>query len=116
MPNAREPTNPSRIVSDIIVAAEIVPLPEQAQSAAKALQQLGFRVLRIDSHVSVEAPERLWKKVFKVSFKRKNKRRFEASSSSSMEFGVPEEDSPTIPDSLRELIAEVIFVQPPEFF
>lgn len=103
-------------MSDIIVAAEIVPLPGQAQHAAKALQQLGFRVLRIDSHVSVEAPERLWTKVFKVSFKKKNKLRYSPSQSSSIEYGVPEEEAATIPGSLRELITEVIFVQPPEFF
>jgi hypothetical protein len=103
-------------VSDIIVAAEIVPQPEQAQIAAKALQQLGFRILRIDSHVSVEAPERIWTKVFKVSFKKETKRRFEPSASSSMEYGVPKEDAVRIPDSLRKLIAEVIFIQPPQFF
>ncbi|MBD0324824.1 MAG: hypothetical protein ICV68_00245 [Pyrinomonadaceae bacterium] len=103
-------------MSDIIVSAEIVPLPERAQSAAKALQQLGFRVLRIDSHVSVEAPEKLWTKVFRVSFKKKSKPRFAPSASSSIDYGVPKEDSATIPDSLRELITEVIFVQPPEFF
>ncbi len=103
-------------MSDIIVAAEIVPQPEQAQSAAKALQQLGFRVLRIDAHVSVEAPERLWTKVFKVSFKKQSKRLLESSASSTVDYGVPTEDNISIPNSLRKLITEVIFVQPPQFF
>ena len=103
-------------MSDITIAAEIVPVPEHAQSAAKALQQLGFRVLRIDSTISVQGPEQLWDEVFNVAFAKKSKRRFAPSADTSIKYGVPKKESVTIPDSLRELITDVIFVQPPEFF
>lgn len=103
-------------MSDITIAAEVVPVPEHAQSAAKALQQLGFRVLRIDATVSVQGPEELWDKIFNVSFAKKRKRRFAPSADTSIQFGVPKKESVSIPDSLRELITDVIFVQPPEFF
>lgn len=103
-------------MSDLNIAAEIVPVPEHAQSAAKALQQLGFRVLRVDATVSVQAPEQLWDEVFKVSFAKKSKRRFAPSADSSIKYGVPKKESVSIPDSLRDLITDVIFVQPPEFY
>lgn len=104
-------------MSDITIAAEVVPVPEQAQTAAKALQQLGFRVLRVDdATVSIQGPEELWDEVFNVSFARKRKRRFAPSADTAIQYGVPKKESVSIPASLRELITDVIFVQPPEFF
>ncbi|MCA1612871.1 MAG: hypothetical protein LC800_01710 [Acidobacteria bacterium] len=102
--------------SNKTVAAEIVPAAGQAHSAAKALQQLGFRVLHIGSTVSVQAPERVWKDTFNVSFTKKRQQRLAISPKSSTEYAVPVDDRVEIPSALGELVAEVIFVRPPEFF
>lgn len=98
-----------------MIAAEIVPQPNRAQSTAKALQQLGFRVLDIGSTVSVQAPAKLWEETFQVSFSRKRKERLSISPGSTTEYSAPE-GPVEIPESFRELIADVLFVQPPEFF
>lgn len=98
------------------VAAEITPTPGRAQSAAKALQQLGFRVLHIGHTISVQAPEQLWGEVFDVSFHTETQRRVAASPKSATEYAVPDSDSVQIPATLGELITEVSFARPPEFF
>lgn len=102
--------------SNKTVAAEVVPTAGQAHSAAKALQQLGFRILHIGSTVSIQAPERVWKDTFRVSFTKKRQPRLSISPKSSTEYAVPDNDRVEIPGSLGELVAEVVFVRPPEFF
>lgn len=97
------------------VAAEIVPQPHRAQSAAKALQELGFRVLRIDATISIQAPVQVWEDVFHVSFGQQRKDRLSTSPESSIEHA-DAPDQVQIPAPLSDLIAEVLFVQPPEFF
>jgi hypothetical protein len=103
-------------MSDTIVAAEIITTPGQASRAAKALQQLGFRVLRVDSSISVQAPEKVWESTFHISFKKQRKQRLAGIEKSSVKYALPIEGTVTIPPSLSELIADVHFVQPPEFF
>lgn len=98
------------------IAAEVVPRSNRAQSAAKALQQLGFRVLDIGSAtVSVQAPAELWEETFHVSFSRRRKERLSISPGSAVEYAVPE-GPVEIPAALGELIEDVLFVQPPELF
>jgi hypothetical protein len=102
-------------MKDLIVAAEIVPQPDQAQSAARALQQLGFQVFNAGSTISVQAPARVWEDVFHVSFVQGHENRLEISPRSSVEHAVPQSPA-QVPPKLSELIAEVLFVQPPELY
>jgi hypothetical protein len=103
-------------MSNKTIAAEIVPTAGHAQSAAKALQELGFRILHIGSTISIQAAERVWKETFHVSFTKKRQQRLSTSPRSSIEYSVPDEGSIQIPNTLSDLVAEVIFVRPPEFF
>jgi hypothetical protein len=102
-------------MTDPVVAAEIVPQPDRAQSAARALQQLGFQVFHVGSTISVQAPARVWEDVFHVSFVQKREDRLAISPGSSVERAVPQGPA-QIPPSLSELISEVLFVQPPELY
>jgi len=97
------------------IAAEIIPQPDQAQHAAKALQKLGFRVLQIGETVSVQAPAEVWKKTFDVSFAKESKKRLSISPRSTIEYAVPK-GTVRVPESLGTLISDVHFVQPPELF
>lgn len=99
-----------------MIAAEITPIPGRARSAAKVLQQLGFRILNIGSTISVQSSEDVWKDTFHISFIKKDKQLLSISPSSSIEYAVPNQDAIKIPVSLRELISDIVFVEPPEFF
>lgn len=96
------------------VAAEVVPVdPRRAGRAAKALAQRGFRVLHVGTSVSVQAPVERWETTFGVSFVPHTK-------SVQQEIGREarylraEPSSLRIPPDLRDLIADVAFVEPPE--
>jgi hypothetical protein len=104
-------------MSELNIAAEIIPLPGRAPAAARALQQAGFHVLRVDeSAVSVQATEQTWKQTFDVSFTKERKERVEGVPRSSVEYAVPEGGPVRVPASLSGLVAEVLFVPPPQFF
>ena len=100
---------------DVIVSAEIEPVPDQGTHAAAAMQNLGFRVLHIGTTVSVEGPRALWESEFKVRFEPAEatvirevgqKARFLRANSESIH----------LPEQLDGLVRDVMFVEPPEFY
>ncbi len=98
-----------------VIAGEIEPVPGRAQAAARALQRLGFRVLRAGSTISVDGPKRLWSETFDVSFEPRQ-------ATTISELG-PDGDvtyehaaAVRIPPQLESLVRDVAFVRPPEFF
>jgi hypothetical protein len=102
-------------MSQNLISAEIEPLPNQAYQAAMALQRLGFRILHIGPTISVRAPRSLWESTFKVSFEEEKKTVMpEIGSEVTYLRGVT--DRLVIPEGLRNLISEVMFVEPPEFY
>jgi hypothetical protein len=98
-----------------LISAEIQPRPDQHHQAALALQQLGFRILHIGPTISVQASQSRWESTFNVSFE-------EVTTPSIAEIGSETTYSRAItedleiPAELAELIEEVMFVEPPEFF
>ena len=100
---------------DVIVSAEIEPVPDHGTHAAAAMQNLGFRVLHIGTTVSVEGPRALWESEFKVRFEPAEatlirevgqKARFLRANSESIH----------LPKQLDGLVSDVVFVEPPEFY
>jgi hypothetical protein len=98
-----------------IISAEIEPLPNQANPAALALQRRGFRILHIGSTISVQAPRSLWESTFNVSFK-EEKKTVIPEIGREVTYLRAVTDHLVIPEGLDSLIAEVMFVEPPEFY
>ncbi|HXQ37731.1 MAG TPA: hypothetical protein VN843_27225 [Anaerolineales bacterium] len=102
-------------MSKKMIAAEITPTPNQASQASKALQDLGFRILHLGPTISVQGSQALWKRTFKVSFKDEEKT---ASEEAGIKTTYPraQQETVKIPEELKQLIAEIAFVEPPELF
>jgi len=98
-----------------IVSAEVEPISGQANQAALALQHLGFRVLHIGPTVSVQGPEALWKSTFHVSFK-PMKKAIGRETGTEVTYYKPSTEEVQIPAAVQNLIARVLFVEPPEYF
>jgi hypothetical protein len=98
-----------------VISAEIEPASNQAQQAARALQQLGFRVLHIGLTISVQAPRALWEQTFGVSFETRRKTTISGVEDSEVIYYKPTTDVVSIPATFRDIIAGVYFVEPPEF-
>ena len=103
------------VMSQNLIPAEIEPLPNQSNQAALALQRLGFRILHIGATISVQARRSLWESTFKVSFKEERKTVIAEIESEVTYFRAVTDDL-IIPEELKNLISEVMFVEPPEFF
>lgn len=95
------------------VAAEVECHPGRRVDAARALQERGFRVLDVGATVSVQGPPSLWTSTFGVSFDRDSRTVTEGITGTYLR---PASGEVEVPEELRDLIAEVLFVEPPEFF
>lgn len=103
-------------MSENMISAEIQPLPSQAQQAAKALQNIGFRILHIGPTISVQAPRQLWESTFNVSFVPQRKTVMPEIERSDATYQRAVTENMRIPAQLQNVIAEVMFVEPPEFY
>jgi hypothetical protein len=98
------------------ISAEIQPTPNHAELAARQLQQLGFRVLHIGPTISVDGPRFLWEQTFHIGFQLRRKQTMAGVPESEVTFYQPTTDVVSVPENLRDVVAEVSFVEPPEFF
>jgi hypothetical protein len=94
-----------------IISAEIEPSPNQANHAALALQQLGFRILHIGPTISVQGSQSLWTSTFNVSFELQ-----ERAAVGEITYQRALVDDMRVPEELQDLIAKVMFVEPPELY
>jgi|SRR5215813_2303680 len=98
-----------------MISAEVEPVAGQAHQAALALQRLGFRVLHIGPTISVQGPESLWQSTFHVSFT-PVKKSMGRETQTEVTYYKPSDEEVQIPASVRDLVAQVLFVEPPEPF
>jgi hypothetical protein len=98
-----------------VISAEIKTLPNRTTHAAIALQRLGFRILHLGSTLSVQAPQSLWESTFNVAFETRKKTVMPEAEGSEVSYQKALTDNLRVPESLQGLIAEVMFVEPPEF-
>lgn len=105
-----------RYMSKNLIAAEIEPLPNRANQAALALQRLGFRILHIGPTISVQAHETLWASTFNVSFEPREKTVLPEVEGAEVTYQKAVTEDMRIPPELQNLIAEVMFVEPPELY
>ncbi len=103
-------------MSENIISAEIQPLPNQANQAAKALQSLGFRILHIGPTISVQAPRSLWESTFNVSFVPQKKTVMPEIEKGEVTYPKAITDNMRIPEHLQSVITDVMFVEPPELY
>lgn len=103
-------------MDDLIFSAEIKPLPGKTREAGIRLKELGFRVHRVETYISVDAPQTVWWSVFKIDFTFPKESVGNPASfpSSRSKFEFP--DKVNIPENLQNLILEVLLVRPPELF
>ena len=102
-------------ISENLVTAKILPLPNQANPAALALQHLGFHILHIGTTISVQATPLLWQATFNVSFEAQKKVVSPKTHQEIIYFKVIT-DKLQIPEHLQALIAKVTFVEPIKFY
>ena len=103
-------------MSENIVAAEIKPLPNQARQAALALQRKGFQILHIGPTISVQGSQSLWESIFNVSFEPQKKTVLAELEKGEVTYPKAITKSLHIPVELKEMVEEVTFVEPPEFY
>jgi hypothetical protein len=99
----------------MIVPAEIISKPNQAHKAARVLQTMGFRILQIGPIISLQAPQALWESTFQITFLRKTKT-LSKETGTETSFQEASKDSMKFPVELENIIEDVCFVKPPEFF
>lgn len=99
-----------------LIAAEIEPFPNRANGTALALQRLGFRILHIGPTISVEGPPSLWMSTFNVTFEQRKKRVMQELEGGEVIYQRAVTEEMRIPSHLRDLIEQVVFVEPPEFY
>jgi hypothetical protein len=103
-------------MSENIISAEIESLPNQAKQAALALQRLGFRILHIGPTISVEGQQSLWESTFNVSFEPQKKTVLAEMEKGEVTYQKAQIENIHFPKELQGLIAEVMFVEPPELY
>ena len=103
-------------MTEKMVSAEIEPMPNQANRAALALQEMGFQILHIGPTISVEGSEVLWASNFNVSFQPQQKRSMREVEGTEVSYYKPVTDFMQIPQELQSLVSRVMFVEPPELY
>lgn len=104
-------------MSENFISAEVEPEPNQGNQAALALQRLGFRILHIGPTISVQGPESLWVTTFGVSFKPQKKTVVaELEEQGEVTYQKALTEHMHLPPELQNLVAAVMFVEPPEFY
>jgi hypothetical protein len=99
-----------------LVSAEVVPVPNRATDAARALERLGLRVLHIGPTISVRGPASIWASTFNVSFERRTKPRMREVEGGEVAYLAAQTEQMRVPAQLHDVVREVMFVEPPEFF
>jgi hypothetical protein len=99
-----------------LVSAEVFPVPNRATDAARALEQLGLRVLHIGPTISVRGPASIWTSTFNVSFERRTKPRMRDVEGGEVAYLAAQTEQMRVPAELHDVVREVTFVEPPEFF
>lgn len=102
-------------MTENIVSAEIEPIPNKANQAAIALQRTGFKILHIGLTISVQGPQSLWESIFNVSFETRKKTVVAEAEGSEAAFQRALTENMRIPFELENLVAKVMFTEPPEF-
>jgi hypothetical protein len=100
----------------IPISAEVEPLPGQGNAAALSLQRLGFRIQHIGSTISVQGAKRVWESTFGVLFRPATKPATQNVKGGEASYFKAVENTVHIPEKLQAVIANVVFVEPPEFF
>jgi hypothetical protein len=103
-------------MTEDVISAEVVPAPNRATDAARALERLGLRVLHIGPTISVRGPASLWASTFNVSFERRTKPRMRGVEGGEVAYLEARTEQMQVPAELHEVVSEVMFVEPPEFF
>jgi hypothetical protein len=112
-----EPSKQDQSSDTEAIPAEVTPFPHREQEAALALRRLGIKIHQVGATISASAPERLWERLFNVSFEppkiqetedpgQIDKRRFKRANPDLM----------SLPEQLDGLVSEVSFQEPPDFF
>jgi len=99
-----------------VVLAEVEPLPDEANRAALALQQLGFRIMHIGPTISVQGPKSLWESLFNVSFEPRTNTSVAEIKGSEVDYEKALVTDMRVPRELQDLVSEVTFMEPPEFY
>lgn len=86
------------------------------REAATRLQALGFRVLREGPWTTVDGPSSLWQRTFNLTLARRTMRQMDAAPLPEIDFDVPVGDVIAVPQSLADVIEEVVLARPPQFF
>src|SRR5262245_18831279 len=103
-------------MSTPMVEAEVIPVPGRASDAALRLQRLGFHVRHIGKTVSIAAPSSLWSEVFHITFVEDVVRRLPEVPQSDVNVLRPTGPVVQMPHDLADVIAEIVFPEPPQFF
>jgi len=101
-------------MAEDIISAEVAPKAGQANRGALALEQLGFQVLHIGPTISVRGPRLLWETTFTVSFEAVTKRQMAEVEGSEITYQAALTEQLRIPPELQDMVADVMFVEPPE--
>jgi len=96
------------------IAAEVVPTGSaHAGRVAKALAQMGLRVLHVGASISVDGTREQWEQRFGVSFV-EDEKTVQEELGRRVSYLRADPASVRVPDDLEGLVADVAFVEPPQ--
>ena len=98
----------------VLIPAEIEPLPGLEHQAASVLSRMGVEVMYVGSHVSVRAPREVWTRILAIDFEKVETRRSNGSVTSTRSFYRPVPPDFPIPASLASCIRALSFTEPPD--
>ncbi|NIM98883.1 hypothetical protein GTO10_03250 [Candidatus Saccharibacteria bacterium] len=99
-----------------MITAEAIPKPEKARHAAAALQKVGFRVISIGYSITIGGEPKLFERTFSTRLGKVSKDAFPSVPGAAQTEYYRPQYPPVIPERLRNLVDEIHFPEPPEFF
>ncbi len=99
-----------------MISAEIEPFPGAATKAARELQRLGYRVYSVGETISIQGPKSLWSSIFSVQFEEQSRPAFAGVLDETETYQVARKSTLVIPLTIKEIIKDIEFIEPPEFF
>jgi hypothetical protein len=94
----------------------VEPVVGHARAAAREFRQLGFVVHHVGTTVSVEGPKSRWEEIFGVQFEKREKEFLRGVDGIRSTYHRAVGDGVAIPPPFTNLITEIHFQEPPEYF
>jgi hypothetical protein len=99
-----------------MITSEIIPKANKGRQASIALQKAGFKVLSVSFSITIGGEAELFEKVFRTKLIKIVKDVLPSIPGGAEEEYYKPEKVPVIPDEFKDLVEEILFPEPPEYY